>query len=195
VKEREVITVVSGLPRSGTSMMMKMLEAGGMPVLTDRERVADTDNPRGYYEFERVKKLPQGEVGWLDEAAGRAVKIVSALLRWLPDGRPYRVVFMDRDLDEVLASQRRMLENRIGGHDGAEDDRLRETFRRHLADVDHWFEGRQDLRVHHVKHRQLLNDPERELRPVVDFLGGNLDLQRMAAVVDPTLYRQRRAGA
>ena len=103
------VTVVSGLPRSGTSMMMKMLEAGGMAPVTDGVRAADEDNPQGYFEFEAVKRLGKDEPGWLNQVGGRAVKIISRLLCELPPGHSYRVLFMHRDLDEVLSSQRQML--------------------------------------------------------------------------------------
>src|ERR1700730_12387191 len=99
------IVVVSGTPRSGTSMAMKMLDAGGMPTLTDGIRAADESNPKGYYEFERVKELDKnGDIAWLSDARGNAVKIISFLLTFLPESFDYQVIFMDRDLDEVLAS-------------------------------------------------------------------------------------------
>jgi len=115
----ETITVVSGLPRSGTSMMMQMLGAGGLAVLTDGKRGADADNPRGYYEYEAVKSLGQ-DASWLASAGGKAVKIVSALLIHLPDGFDYRVIFMRRPIAEVLASQRAMLDRL--GHAGPRGD-------------------------------------------------------------------------
>ena len=102
------VVVVSGLPRSGTSLMMQMLEAGGVPILTDGERACDADNPKGYYEYEPVKALQNGDSDWLDKAEGKAVKVISFLLRHLPQKHRYRVVFMNRNLDEVLASQEKM---------------------------------------------------------------------------------------
>ena len=93
--DRDVVTIVSGLPRSGTSMMMKMLEAGGIELLIDRVRVADADNPKGYYEFERVKQI-ETDQAWLPEAQGKAVKMISALLRHLPADCRYRIIFMER---------------------------------------------------------------------------------------------------
>ncbi len=105
----EIITVVSGLPRSGTSMMMKMIEAGGIPPLTDNIRTADKDNPKGYYEFERVKKLDKGDTDWVSDAAGKSIKVISALLKHLPPNYEYRIVFVRRNMPEILASQRKML--------------------------------------------------------------------------------------
>src|ERR1043165_1737839 len=110
--KRKPITVVSGLPRSGTSMMMKMLEAGGMSLLVDNLRTADDDNPAGYYEFEPVKKLSQGDFDWLEEAQGKAVKVIAALLADLPSAYTYQIIFMRRDMFEILASQNKMLLNR-----------------------------------------------------------------------------------
>jgi hypothetical protein len=105
----QTVVVVSGLPRSGTSLMMQMLEAGGITVLTDGIREPDEDNPRGYYEFERVKALPKGDYEWLESARGKAVKVVSALLEYLPPEYNYKVIFMHRRMEEILASQRKML--------------------------------------------------------------------------------------
>src|SRR5262245_21300644 len=125
------VTVVSGLPRSGTSMLMRMLDCGGIPALSDGERVADEDNPRGYYELEQVKPLPDG-AEWLERAPGRAVKVVSALLDKLPPGYQYRVLFLEREIEEVLASQRRMLERRGQPTDRVGDAEMARMFRRHL---------------------------------------------------------------
>src|SRR5215813_2579369 len=106
------IIVVSGLPRSGTSMMMKMLAAGGLPVLVDAIRAADDDNPNGYFEFEPVKQLADGQNEWLTEAGGKVVKIISALLEYLPKSYHYKIIFMERELKEILASQQKMLSHR-----------------------------------------------------------------------------------
>jgi hypothetical protein len=127
----DAVVVVSGLPRSGTSMMMSMLEAGGLPLLKDDVRTADTDNPKGYFEFERVKKLREGDVDWLPEAQGRAVKIISYLLLHLPATYDYRVIFMQRDLDEVMASQRKMLTHRGEDPNKLEEHKLKEVMRKH----------------------------------------------------------------
>jgi len=103
-KTKQPIIVVSGLPRSGTSMMMRMLEAAGIQPLTDHIRTADSDNLKGYYEFERVKKLKEGDVAWLSDAQGKAVKIIAALLIELPSNYEYHVLFMRRKMEEILAS-------------------------------------------------------------------------------------------
>lgn len=184
------IVVVSGLPRSGTSMMMAILEAGGVPVLTDGVRRADEDNPRGYYEFERVKRL-QDDTGWLPEARGRAVKMVSALLPDLPAEHSYRVVLMQRRMPEILASQRVMLERLGKPTDPAGDGHQAELFERHLASLRAWMAARPNFAVLAVDYNELLARPAEGIAMVDGFLGGGLDTAAMIAVVDRALYRQR----
>jgi hypothetical protein len=187
---QEPITIVSGLPRSGTSMMMKMLEAGGMPVLTDDIRTADEDNPQGYYEFERVKQI-ETDQAWLSEAQGKVVKMIAALLKHLPPDYAYRVVFMQRHIEEVLASQRRMLIRRGEATDTIPDERMASLFHRHVAQVKAWLGGQPNVSVMYVHYSDVLADPLQEAERLNRFLGGALDVQRMAAAVDPSLYRQR----
>lgn len=193
MSQREEVIVVSGLPRSGTSMMMQMLEAGGVAVLTDRVRGADEDNLKGYYEFERVKALPQ-DTAWLEEAEGKAVKIVSELLRRLPADHSYRVIFMRRDLREVLASQGQMLVRRGGASSGVGDDRMAEVFRKHLREVEAWLAGQPNVTVFYADYNGILKEPVKWAEEIGRFLGGRLDVKRMAGVVDEVLYRQRRQG-
>ena len=186
------IVVVSGLPRSGTSMMMAMLQAGGLPIVTDGVRAADDSNPAGYFEDERVKALEHDTAKtWLAAAEGKAVKVISSLLRQLPDTHRYRVVFMHRDLREVLSSQRRMLERL--GRDGDEpaDEALASAFERHLRDVSRWLDARPNFAVLDVRHSDVIDRPASEAARVAAFVGGSLDVPRMAAVVDPALYRAR----
>jgi len=191
--DARTITVVSGLPRSGTSLMMKMLEAGGMPVLTDNVRAADPDNPLGYYEFERVKALPKGDYGWLPEAQGKAVKIISALLEHLPAGYHYRVIFMQRHMAEILASQRKMLERRGEAAETVSDEQLAQLFKKHLRKVKAWLSAQPHMAVLDVDYNGLVADPWPYARQVNAFLGGGLDIERMIEVVDPRLYRNRAA--
>lgn len=186
------IVVVSGLPRSGTSMMMAALEAGGIPPLTDQIRAADDDNPKGYYEFERVKRLPQGDFGWLNEARGRCVKVISALLTYLPSTHPYSVIFMRRHLDEVLRSQRKMLERR--GQPASDDDAaMRALLRAHEESVRQWAAAQPNLAFLSVDYNAMLADPPAAVAQVRKFLGGGVDPTAMAAAVDASLYRNRRA--
>lgn len=186
-----VVTVVSGLPRSGTSMMMKMLEAGGIDPLTDHEREPDEDNPKGYYEFERVKKLEDGDTAWLPMAEGKAVKVISALLKHLPDGYTYRVIFMRRKLDEVLESQRKMLERRGEDPDQASEAELKELFLKHVGNVEDWADAQGNVEVLFVSYNDVVSDPYGQLDRIDAFLGGGLDVQAMAEIVDPDLYRNR----
>jgi hypothetical protein len=189
-RRSDVVTIVSGLPRSGTSMMMRMLERGGMPVLVDGIRTADEDNPRGYYEFERVKQI-EHDAAWLDDAGGKAVKMISGLLQHLPAGRPYKVIFMRREMDEILASQRRMLVRRGEPTDRIQDDEMAALFHKHLAKVEAWLDEQPNIQVLYVSYNDMLEDPAAQVAKVAEFMDAGLDPERMAAVIDPSLYRQR----
>jgi len=188
---REWIVVVSGLPRSGTSMMMKMLEAGGLPILTDYQRTADADNPKGYYEFERVKKLRNGDTAWMAEAQGKAVKIISSLLMEISREFRYKVVFMERALPEVLASQRQMLIRRGEPVDSEDDARLSAAYEKHLAQVKNWLAAQPNIETLYVNHREAVTAPGPVTARINAFLGGGLNAAAMAAVAEPDLYRQR----
>jgi len=187
----DFITLVSGLPRSGTSMMMKMLEAGGLEVLADHLRTADEDNPEGYYEFERVKKIEHDQA-WLEDARGKVVKMISALLKHLPPTHRYKVVFMRRNLEEVLASQRQMLIRRGKPTDTTSDGKMSELFTTHLRRVEDWLAEQPNVEVLYVSYNELMQAPEAHCAEVVRFLGLALDPSRMGAVASGTLYRQRR---
>ena len=184
------IIIVSGLPRSGTSLMMQMLESGGVAVVTDHVRAADTDNPRGYYELEKVKRL-QRDASWLPETRGKAFKMVSQLLYDLPAGERYRIIFMERDLDEMLLSQEKMLErlNRSAAPRGE----MKRSYTLHLDRLHGWLRQQRNMEVLHVSYNDLVERPEGQARRVREFLGGQGDLERMTAAVDPSLYRNRLA--
>ena len=185
------VIVVSGLPRSGTSMTMKMLEAGGLQPVTDQVRSADEDNPRGYFEDERVKDLAQMEDrSWLRAARGKVIKVISSLLQHLPEDNTYKVIFMRRNLREVLASQAKMLDRR-GEAAQTSDDELIQLFESHLGKVEFQLRFRPWFDVLYVDHRSVLQDPAGAARRINDFLGGRLDERRMAEAVDPNLYRNR----
>lgn len=186
------ITIVSGLPRSGTSMMMRILEAGGIPPLTDGLRAPDEDNPRGYYELEEVKGIADDK-SWLARARGRAVKLVAPLLLHLPIGPDYKVVLMRRPLDEVLASQRRMLERRRQPP-GPPDTVMRRSLLMHLLDVEEGLRERPDLPTLFVNYNRVIVDPQAEVSRLAQFLGTTaLSTTAMAAVVEAGLHRQRSA--
>jgi hypothetical protein len=185
-----VVYIVSGLPRSGTSMMMKMLEAGGIKPLTDRVRTADEDNPKGYYEFERVKQIEHDQ-DWLPKARGKAVKMVSALLKHLPADYRYRIVFMQRHMEEILASQQRMLVRRGEPTDRVSDEKMAALFERHLREVEDWLARQPNVEVLYIHYSDVLADPAAASERINRFFGGSLDAVAMASVVDPELYRQR----
>jgi hypothetical protein len=187
--DRPYLTIVSGLPRSGTSLMMKMLESGGLPVLVDNIREADDDNPRGYYEFEPVKAL-KADTSWVAPSVGKAVKMVYLLLYALPPETEYRVLFMRRNLDEVLASQKAMLD-RLDKPAPLDDASMAAMFRKQLEKFDAWVKDRPNFRLLDVNYNALVADPAPIAREVNHFLGGGLDDDAMARVVDPNLYRRR----
>jgi sulfotransferase family protein len=187
------IVVVSGLPRSGTSLAMNMLDAGGVPTLTDGIRTADESNPKGYYEFERVKELDKsGDGAWLGDARGKAVKIISFLLTFLPETFDYRVIFMDRDIDEVLVSQNKMLVARGEPADTAKDQQMRQAYRQHLQQVERFLRNRKCFTTLRLGYAAVIDNPAAEAGRINEFLGGRLDVARMAAVADRQLYRNRK---
>jgi hypothetical protein len=187
----EDVVVVSGLPRSGTSMLMAMLEAGGLPLMTDNRRQPDADNPRGYFEMESVKSLgEQSDRSWVRGARGRGIKVISYLLKELPADNFYRVLFARRDLDEVIRSQNVML-GRQNQPNPVDDAKALDLYRKHLVNVQVLMRTRRNFRMLEVAHRETLAEPRRTADAINAFLGGRLDAARMAAVVDRELYRNR----
>jgi len=192
IMAKEYVVVVSGLPRSGTSMMMKMLEAGGQDILTDNLREADANNPKGYYEFERVKQLKDGDFTWLPDAIGKTVKIVTGLITNLPAEYKYKVIFMQREIKEVLSSQKKML-GRLGkGDDNIPDEKMAKIYQEHLKQVNAWLAKQPNMEVLYVNYNTMVVDPLDSLNKVNEFLGGDMDVQIMAGVVDKELYRERK---
>jgi hypothetical protein len=187
--DRPFLTVVSGIPRSGTSLMMSMLDSGGIPVLVDNIRAADVDNPRGYYEYEPVKALKQ-DASWVAQSAGKAVKMVYLLVYDLPAVMEYRILFMHRKIDEVLASQRAMLQ-RLGKPVRVDDSKMATLFQSHLVKFSAWVEDRPNIQVLDVDYNEMVADPAPIAVKIDRFLGGGLDTAVMTAAVDPKLYRNR----
>lgn len=186
-----MITIVSGLPRSGTSLMMQMLTAGGMSAVSDGERRADVDNPKGYLEWERIKQLPKDPT-LINEAEGKVVKVISQLLFSLPAGRDYRVIFMQRPLPEVMASQDEMLRRR-GTFDGSIDNSaIENAFRDHLYKVHSFLSSQSHMAVMRLPYHDVLNQPKETSQKIQEFLGIPLDLEAMTQQVDASLYRQRK---
>ena len=186
----ERITIVSGLPRSGTSLMMRMLQAGGIAPLTDSEREADEDNPRGYYELEAVKKTRRGRQ-WLDQAKGRAVKVIHALLYDLPLDRRYDVIVMRRSIEEVVASQRKMIDRR--GTQGARltDEQIRRALERQMVQVTAYLRSKPNFRVLHVDYNALLRDPKAEILRLRFFLEIEAPAEKLAEAIEQDLWRNR----
>jgi predicted AlkP superfamily phosphohydrolase/phosphomutase/tetratricopeptide (TPR) repeat protein len=184
--------IVSGLPRSGTSMLMQMLVAGGLTSLADGLRQPDEDNPRGYFEFEPVKQMAQG-AAWIEQARGKVVKIVAPMIQYLPEGVPCRVILIERDLDEILASQRQMIARRRREVDQnpARLNRLKQEYLRLIVWAKGYLAGRPNTKLMCVDRNAILRDPQRAAEAMNRFLGSNLDVARMAAEVDPKLHRQR----
>ena len=184
------IVVVSGLPRSGTSMMMKMLAVGGLDIVSDEIRTADEDNPNGYFEFEPVKKLVEGNFRWLADANGKGVKIISSLLEYLPREYQYKIIFMERDLQEVLASQQKMLKNRQE-ESLAENTKMRVQFEKHLYDLKYWLARQSNMDTLYISYNKMLADPKNGSTRIADFIGISMDVEKMLAVPSKKLYRNR----
>ena len=187
---RDFVTVVSGLPRSGTSMAMQMIVAGGIAPVTDNLRVPDADNPRGYYEFERVKSL-RTDKAWIDDARGKVVKVIHMLVPELPDDRAYRVVFLDRDLREVVKSQSTMLARGAKAGGALPPERLMAIYDQQLKQVHAWLAARPNFRVLSVRHADFMRDAAMQAKAMNEFLGGDLDIAAMTAAVDPSLHRNK----
>jgi hypothetical protein len=185
------ITIVSGLPRSGTSLMMQMLQAGGMQLLTDGLRVADESNPRGYFEHEKVKH-GRDDLSWVEAAAGKVVKVIHLLLQHLPAERDYRIIFMERNLEEVIASQRAMLKKQGRTSAAANDAVLAGIFEKQLVCVRAWLTQHPNFQVLYIEHSQVIAHPLASAEKINEYLGGNLRVANMAESVKPDLYRQRK---
>ena len=189
-KKNEII-IVSGLPRSGTSLMMMLLEAGGIPILTDNLRTSDVDNPKGYYEFEPVKSMPKGNNQWLSQATGKAVKVISSLLKFLPPDHCYKIILMRRRIDEIMASQARMIRNRQENSDRISDAEMSMLFEKHLHDISAWLK-RQDYIEHiEISYNEILRAPETAHSVLSSFLDHALDTDQMISMIDRSLYRQK----
>jgi hypothetical protein len=189
----EPIVIVSGLPRSGTSMMMKMLESGGMAIMTDGGRDADIDNPKGYFEYERTKDLEkETDKSYISEGRGKALKVISFLIKDLPDDNDYKVIFMRRDLDEVLASQDKMIQ-RLGTTDSSADaEAMKEAYRNDIVRARLLCKKRPNFELIEVHYRSSIEDPVETSRKVNAFLGHRLDEKAMREAVEESLYRNRR---
>ena len=175
--------------------MMKMLEAAGIPLLVDHVRKADEDNPRGYYEFEPVKAMKDGDNSWVTEARGKVVKVVAPLLKYLPEHQEYKIIFMRRAMPEILASQKKMLERRGQDPNAIPDEVIASAFEKQLDEVLAWMEAAPNVDLIQVDYAALVAEPDPVLGPLSAFIDSDLDTDAMAEVVDPKLYRQRVGGS
>ena len=189
-KSVEKIIIVSGLPRSGTSMMMKMLVEGGLSAVVDSFRKADEDNPNGYFEFESSKNLKDGNKKWLYDARGKVVKVISYLLEFLPEDLSYDIIFMEREISEILVSQQKMLKRR-NETSMLSDVEMETKFHEHLRAVKYWATRKPNMRILFVKYSEMVDTPENLCRSIVDFLELPLDLKAMQSVPNQSLYRNR----
>jgi hypothetical protein len=189
-QENKRVVVVSGLPRSGTSMMMKMLAEGGLASVVDNLREADEDNPNGYFEIEEVKALKDGQTRWIYEAPGKVVKVISYLLEFLPADLAFDVIFMDREIHEVLASQKKMLARR-NEVSTISDEEMEKQYREHLKAVKYWLPRQTNMRVMYVKYDQMVKSPQTLVPSILEFLDLPLNAEAMIAVPNPSLYRNR----
>jgi hypothetical protein len=187
---KDSIIVVSGLPRSGTSMMMKMLNAGGIEPVTDNIRTADEDNPKGYYELEKVKQLDKDN-SWVGDCQGKVIKVISMLLKPLPSDQHYRIIFMRRKMQEILDSQKQMLVRR-NQPNPVPDEKMAEMFNKHLKDVEAFIEKQPNMECLYISYNDVLENPAANVERINEFLGGALQTSAMLEVVDAALHRQRR---
>lgn len=189
-KERDFVAVVSGLPRSGTSMMMRMLVAGGFPPVVDHERAANDDNPHGYFEFEPVKALTEDD-SWVARSKGQVVKVIYKLVYDLPIEVPYRIVFLQRDLGEVVASQEKMLEREGLDPNAVDRDLMIKLFQGEVFDFQKWARAQRNIEILFVDYSTIVGQPEQAAQKIAEFFDCDLDARAMAEAVDPTLYRNR----
>lgn len=192
VKYGKPIIVVSGLPRSGTSMVMKMLEAGGVQIVSDGVRRSDNDNPKGYYEFEQVKQLDKDkDKSWLRDVRGRAIKIISYFLKHLPPDNNYKVIFIIRNLQEICDSQNKMLANRGEPVDPSSDPKMIFLFKQHVEKIENLLIDKPHFDPFFINHRDILTSPLEYVHKINQFISNDLDEVKMASVIDPNLYRNR----
>ena len=190
------VVLVSGLPRSGTSMLMQMLEKGGVPVVTDKIRTPDPDNPKGHHEFERIKDLDKSkDKSWLGQYRGQVIKTISFLLQDLPLDLNYKVIFMRRNLEEVLQSQNKMLERNGAKNELVPDEKMRRNYEFHLKKVYYQLNSTPNFEVLYVEYSAVVEDPLPEATRINAFLGGGLNVTAMVSAVESSLYRNRQAAA
>lgn len=187
----EPVIVVSGVPRSGTSLVMQMLAAGGVDIATDNIRKADRDNPKGYFEVEKVKKL-KDDASWLKDIRGKAIKIVSPLLYHVLPTLRYKVIFVQRNMQEILDSQNKMYQRLQKSAPDIEDSVLAEKFNLHLQKIRDWIRKKSNIECLYVHYREIVSDPLGQAHKIQEFLHLPIDVELMSKVIDPSLYRNRK---
>lgn len=185
-----MITVVTGLPRSGTSLMMQVLKAGGMEILTDNVRPPDVSNPKGYFEYEKVKSLAKDN-SWLSEADNKAVKVIAQLARFLPLEFQYRCILMERNIDEIMLSQEKMIASLGGAKSPIGNDILKKTFAGQLERVRSYLTSNPHFELFEVSYGELLSGGTDIIEGLNEALNLNLDVGKAASVIDNSLYRNR----
>ncbi len=182
------ITVVSGLPRSGTSLMMQILYNGGLDFLGDEVRKADSSNPKGYFEYEPVKSLYNSNA-WLSEAQNKSIKIVAPLLKHLNPNYRYKIIFMNRDLSEILKSQQKMM----GKNEDTLSLKIWNDYVKMLNQIEIWKEKQPGVELIYIDYAQLVENPHQYIDKIQDFLGIQLDEEKMIKSIDKDLYRNRKS--
>jgi len=183
------IIVVSGLPRSGTSLMMNMLSVGGIPVFIDGKRLSDDSNPNGYFEFDKVKYL-KNDASWIPQVRGKAIKIISNLLEYLPENERYKIIFIERDINEIIASQESMLKR--FGKSQVNNAELKKSFIKHLNYIKPYLDNGPNIDVTYLNYRRIIDNPEYAVNNIFYFLGiHHINKKLMEQVVDPSLYREK----
>ncbi len=185
----EEILIVSGLPRSGTSLLMKILDSLKIEILSDGIRKSDINNPKGYYEFEKVKKIHK-DSSWINSAKGKAIKIVSPLLRFLPSNVNYKIIFVKRNLNEILMSQKKMLEN-LETEDKISEELMLKSFKDHLKKTEDWINSQKNISAVYINYNELLNNPSEECIKLKKFLNRDINSKHITKVIDKKLYRNR----
>ena len=180
------IVIVSGLPRSGTSVMMQMMDKGGLDVLTDGNRKSDDSNPKGYFEYDPVMSLHKDNT-WLDKAQNKSLKVVAPLLKFLDPKFRYKVIFMNRDLTEVVKSQQKM----IGKNPDVLPINLFEAYKKHLRQVEIWKEREPGVELIYVDYKDVINNTKKVVDKVVSFIGVDMNKNEMENCVDKSLYRNK----
>ncbi len=184
---KDKLVVVSGIPRSGTSLIMQILQAGGLEILSDHKREADKNNPKGYLELEAVKNL-SNDNSCLINQTGKAVKVISHLLKFLPKNQKYKIIFINRDVNEIIKSQQKMLKDKIKNYS---PKTLKKAFKKELNNVKLWINKKPNIEILNLSFKEVIKNPKKEINKIIKFLNVPLDMDKMISIIDPNLYRNK----